>query len=1046
MSIQKIIKFSFISLAILFSLVIGAMLIIPSLYKSEIFELVKEEAEKNIDATVDIEDLNISFFRNFPKPSIELTGLKIGGKNSFEGLSLISIDEALAQIDLRALLNYEEGISIRKIALENASFNIRVLKDGTANYDIVPMTETEASQESESAGMSTLNFELEELELKNINLSYQDEAGAISTTIKGLHTDGYINIDEEGYLFKSTSNIDQMDMVFEGVKYLDKASIKARINCLADLDNMKFTLMENQLFLNALELKSDGFVQLQEDIMDMDLRFEAPGNEFKEIFSLIPSAYISGYESVQFDGLFELNGAFKGRMEGESYPALTMDLKVNNGFFQYPELPFPVENINLSINIDKEEGDLDKLVLGIPTFSMRLQEQDFGGDFLLKTPLSNPDLDMELKGILDLNSLAKAFPLEDINSLQGVLTTNVNFKGNYKQFEEERYQDMNVKGTIALDDFSSQAYSYPVVQIKQLKANFAPELVELEDFNCMLGKSDLSGNARIENLLAYFNPDQTLRGQLNLNSENLSMDEWLVETEETTTEDNAEETETIDSEAMTGLPFDRFDFILSAHFKNISYDAYQLKNLKTKGHLNAKSLRADEFSMEIEDSDISFKGRLDNIFGFILNEELLQGKLSLQANKLNLNPFLVSSETEGSSEKEQDNAEESYELVIIPKNIDLDINADAGQILYEEITLENFEGKMNIRAGRVILENCLANSMGGSILISGAYDCNDPQDPGFNFKFELEEVDFSQAFNSLNTLQQLAPIGQYVNGTFNSSLVMDGKMGQDMMPLINQLNAQGFLHTLEGEIQEFEPLSALDQKLNLNVFNGISIKDTKNWFEIKDGKVEVQEFDLKHKDIAMKISGTHSIEQDMDYLIKMNIPKEVYDKGLSGNLVDGAYSLINQQASKLGLKVDKAESFNINMTLGGNIKEPKVGMKLVGSSGEDSGLKEEIASTVESEKEALKEELAEEIDNIKESVKEEADSTLMALKDKAKEEADKKKEELKAETDRILQEKLEKARLDSIAKDKAKKAEEALKKKLDEFNPLKKRKKKKKDN
>ena len=736
----------------------------------------------------------------------------------------------------------------------------------------------------------------------------------------------------------------------------------------------------------------------------------------------------------------------KGAYYEEHYPAIKLDISANNGAVKYPDLPFPIKDINTQVKIHKSEGDIDKLKIDIPAFSMNLQEQILAGKFKLSTPLSNPSMDMDLNGTLDLNALGKAFPIEDIKALEGVLTADFNFKANYKQFENEAYEQMEVGGAVSLIDFKTIAYDYPPVSIDALEAKFTPQEISINDFSSTLGQSDIRGYGYIENLLAYFYPEQTMKGAFTIQSNYFNADEWLTEPESPKEEQKEEIIDGSEDESLTTLPVEKFDFTLDASFDKIDYDVYTINDFRTKGHMTSKFLAAEQFSAKIEDSDFNSYGILRNVFGFLLSDETLEGELNVQSKRLNLNPFMVSdsSETDASNDSEE---ESSYELVVIPKNIKLKLNADAEQILYEEIELNDFKGSLLVNDGQVILDQCTASSMGGSMLISGAYDTFDPKDPGFNFKFDLQSIDFGKAFNSLNTYQKLAPIGAFMTGSFNTSLVMDGKMGQDMMPVMDQLNAQGFLHTIAGEIKEFKTLQAVDDKLGLNVFNGIKLKDTKNWFEIKNGLVEVKDFDISYKDIDLTIGGTHSLSQEIDYTIKATIPSSMYEEGLAGNVVNAGYALINNQASKMGVEVQKADRINLAIGLSGKSASPEVDIKLLGAEGSDNQkliaeqLKEEFSNELSNQSDKLKETTQEELDKLKEKATAEADKKKSELEGKLKNEAEDIKEEAAQEAERILKENLEKARLDSILKARNKKAEEDIKKKLEEFNPLKRKKK-----
>ena len=75
---------------IILLLLIATAVILPFVFKDKIIAKVKEEANKNLNATLAFDDLDISLLSHFPKLSIELKGLSIVGKDKFNGDTLIA--------------------------------------------------------------------------------------------------------------------------------------------------------------------------------------------------------------------------------------------------------------------------------------------------------------------------------------------------------------------------------------------------------------------------------------------------------------------------------------------------------------------------------------------------------------------------------------------------------------------------------------------------------------------------------------------------------------------------------------------------------------------------------------------------------------------------------------------------------------------------------------------------------------------------------------------------------------------------------------------
>ena len=60
-------KKALIIVGVILVLLISAMIAIPYLFRDQIIQFVKDDANKNIIATLDFDDMELSFFRQFPR-------------------------------------------------------------------------------------------------------------------------------------------------------------------------------------------------------------------------------------------------------------------------------------------------------------------------------------------------------------------------------------------------------------------------------------------------------------------------------------------------------------------------------------------------------------------------------------------------------------------------------------------------------------------------------------------------------------------------------------------------------------------------------------------------------------------------------------------------------------------------------------------------------------------------------------------------------------------------------------------------------------------
>jgi hypothetical protein len=861
--------------------------------------------------------------------------------------------------------------------------------------------------------------------------------------------------------FKTKTLSDAMTARYGGVTYFDAVKTDANITMNADVKNMVFTLKENEVKLNDFLAKADGWVRVGETSQTMDMTFSSPQNNFKNFLSLIPGAYSKDFASVQASGNFEANGFVKGTYSSANpanpvYPAFGMHLKIDGGDFKYPSLPAAVSGINGLMDIKSPGANFDAMTVDIPTFKMNVGGDPFEGFFFLKTPVSDPDVDTKIKGIINLKRWKEALPLESIASMNGIINADVLVKTRMSYIDQKQYEKVNMNGKLGIQNMAIKPVGKPNINISNLQMNFTPNYVGVDNFTAMLGKSDITANGKIDNILAYFSPKKTMKGTFFMRSNNFDASEWMTPAPTETTASATKTSTTSAPVPQANAPsvpvFDRFDFTMDAEIKALKYDIYNLKDVVAKGNMTPSRMTLTDFGTQIGQSDIHASGVLDNLFPYLFKNEILGGNIKLKSSLLDMNQFMTADATAANqtATAAPSQTPAKVEPLRIPRNINLNIDGDLKRVIYTNMDMSNVVGRIEVKDGEAAMHDAKMNTLGGAMLMSGLYDSK-KEKPTFDFKYDIQNFDFQQAFKTFNTFQKFAPIGNFLSGKFNTSMVMSGGLGKDMMPDFNTLSAAGFLQTIQAVLVGLKPVQEVANMLNVKELNPMNVKETKNWFDIKNGALELKPFDMKVQDIAMNIQGTHSLANEMNYTIKARVPRKTLEKGAVGAAANTGINLINKEASKYGLNVAKSEFVNCLFTITGGIANPKVAFKLLSGDGQtlESAVTDQVNAAKDKAIDSLKRLGQSKVDEAKQRAEAAAQKAADSLKrvvnkkvddavNKAKDEIGKKVEgELGKATGELGDKVGEKAK--EVLGDKAKEGVDEVKKKLDQFNPFKKK-------
>jgi hypothetical protein len=1044
----------FIGLALFLLVLIGALVAIPLFFRDELIAQIKETANKSLTAKLDFKDVDVSVFRNFPKLSIGLEELDIMGLGVFEGTRLIHCKKMDVAVDFWDAV-YSKNIIIKGLHLDQANVHVFVLKDGKANYDI---TKPDPAAPSKTAPAQSSAMKLEQYSLTNSNITYEDRSLDMLASLNDLNHKGKGDFEADLYDLVMTTKVGKMSVNYGGVQYLRNANANWDATVGADMKNMKFTMKDNSLKINDLTLNLDGWTQLpnDNDIL-MDLKFGTPQNTFKSLLSIIPGAYTKDFAGVQANGNVQFSGFAKGKYNEKTYPAFKLDFKVGNADFKYPTLPLGVSKINVDASINSPSTNLNAMTVNIPKFSLQIGSNPLEGYFNLKTPETDPTVDTKIKGTLNLAELTKAFPVEGVQELSGIFKADLVAKASMSQIDAQQYEQVNMAGKLSMENVNYRSEGTPAVKINQLAMDFSPKMVDIQNFDAKLGKSDMKASGRIDNILAYFSTEKTMRGTMNFQSAYFDANEWMEPAP--TGVNDAGKIPTDPTPASSEKVFDRWDFDMDGKINRLKYDVYDLTDVTTKGHFTPNKMDISNFGMKIGGSDLSGNGQIVNAWNYLFDNQTVSGIVNLNSNYFDLNQFMTEEPAKTVATSSSATATPVEEIIPVPENMSMTLNAKMAKVLYTNLTLQSLDGQILVRDRVASLKDCTANVLGGQIGLKGDYNTQNLAKPLFNMDMALQDMGFKEAYNNFVTIKTFAPIAQLMDGKFNTTLSLSGLLGKDMMPDMKTLSAAGFLQTINALLNNFKPMQDIGNKLNIEYLKKMELKDTKNWFEIKDGMLTIKPFDFNMKDVAMKISGNHGLTNEMNYQITTKTPRSAIEKNPVGAAASAGLGFLTKEAGKYGVNINQGEFINVLFDVTGSLFNPKIAMKVLGSDGERT-MKEEVTATAEAikqkaidslnrvankELDIAKQKANKAIDKAADSLKRVANKAIEDAKNKAVETA---KEEVGKVVSKEVGEKVgtevgkkieEKAT--EVLGDKGQKTVDDVKDKLKDWNPLKPKKK-----
>lgn len=569
-TVKKTMKIAGITLGVILLL----LLILPFAFQGKLAKLVKEEGNKMLNAQFDFRTLNISLLRNFPSASVSLEDFWLKGTGPFENDTLIQAGELTAAVNLFSLFG-DGGYDISRIIVKDTRVHAIVLEDGRPNWDVMKPSPDAETPEDETA-QETFRIKLQKLSVDNLSVVYDDRQGGVFADLSRLEADCSGDFGSDRTVVDLKMETPSLTCRTGGIPLLNKVSLEADMDVDADLAGGKFTLRENMLRLNAIQLNLDGWLAQTKQGMDMDLRLNTNEVGFKELLSLIPAIYAKDFQDLKTDGKVTLNAFARGSMEGNTkVPQFEVNLDVKDAMFRYPSLPAGVEKINISALVRNAGGPLDATEISVAPFDFVLAGNPFSLNATVKTPVSDPDFHLTARGKLDLGKVKEVYPLDDMQ-LNGLVQADLELGGRLSMVEKEQFEQMQAKGSLRLNQMKLVLKDMPPVDIQQSVFTFSPRYLQLSETTVNIGKNDLTFDSRFENYLGYALKGSTLKGTLNVSSNHLNLNDFMSAD---TTAAVAEVPADTAAMGVIRVP-ENIDFQMQAAFRELLFDKMTLTDGK----------------------------------------------------------------------------------------------------------------------------------------------------------------------------------------------------------------------------------------------------------------------------------------------------------------------------------------------------------------------------------------------------------------------------------------------------------------------------------
>lgn len=403
------------------------MFLLPLLFPKAITQKISAWANSNINGKIAFSGTGLSFFRHFPSLTLTLNDVVLKGSAPFETDTLIAAKEISLGIDLSSVL--KSKINIDKIYLSNALINIEVDSLGKANYNIYKPGPQQSNATKTDTASASLG--IDQILIEKSRLVYDDQSLPMQIDAHDFNYTGSGDLSKDVFDLHTHTEIGSLDFFYGNRGYILSKKINADLVTKINTKSLAFIFQKNNLMINKLPVQFTGKFAFIKDGYDMDFKIDSHESDLSDIFTALPSAYQKMIEQTEVDGIGNIRVELAGKYlaKTNTFPNLSMNFKVRNGFVSNKKSPSPVKNLFVNLDVKVPGLNPDSLALNLDSIYFNI-DKDYFSSVLRVKGFKTPDIYAKVNTEIDLEKWNRAFGIKPFQ-VKGRYTLHLQAQGKY---------------------------------------------------------------------------------------------------------------------------------------------------------------------------------------------------------------------------------------------------------------------------------------------------------------------------------------------------------------------------------------------------------------------------------------------------------------------------------------------------------------------------------------------------------------------------------------------------------------------------------------
>jgi hypothetical protein len=494
--------------------------VILYVYEDEIKQYAIDELNEHLKTDVDVQNIELSFFHEFPYASIEFQRVFIP-----DAYPKIESEDTLFYAD-RMFFNfnimdiYSGDYKVKRMSVHQGKLDLKTSAEGETNYDIIERRKDKKSKSK------NFQFLLELLSVDQIDFNYSN-----------LSTNQFYDIDIEQALIQGDFSNDEYelessgDLFINGLKSNSFTMVKDKeaslsLKLLVNTKKKSYKFKQGDLTIEEMPFKVGG--EIDSSLIDLEVRGEQI--KIEQLANSLVDDSFDKVRSYEGEGVINFMATIKGEKSSKIMPSIEADFNIENGAIVEPSNQLRIHNISFIGHYQNEQKNrLEELDLD--NLKLKLLNSFFNGELEI-TNFAQPIVNSKMEGDLDLSAFHQFFKFDKIEKLAGKLVFNLDAEMQFfdPEFRKERFEIIKSDGRFKLNKISYKAIDQDLAY-NEISGDVIlnGKDAAVQDVKVKTNLTDILVNGAMKNFVPFIEGSGNLGLIASIESDKISLDEFLGE-------------------------------------------------------------------------------------------------------------------------------------------------------------------------------------------------------------------------------------------------------------------------------------------------------------------------------------------------------------------------------------------------------------------------------------------------------------------------------------------------------------------------------------